>query len=993
VKYGDSKDRLQAGLHRAKVWGLILLVVGSIFGPVLWVGREGGGAEVLITNAITQAEVGMRSNVAAPVATQLTEGEVVRTFGSEDLSIEQKSAIGRCGSATALQQVSNPFNTIVGTLCAMVIGIQNVMYNLLFTSVGFLADASGMSVPGFMRNDSLAGFLANVVPVEFKATNLEGQIINQGGNQLATLVVEVHTIFLRAVNAIIIFIFIGLALLGVTQINVKTYEIKKLLPEIIFGFILANISLFGIRAGLELTARATQLILSINSDFPATAAEVSGAPTVSSSIQQSAVTGNSGDYKIANGSYDSDGTFKLKQPLETVAISSTEIEKQKIAGTPIYTPEFVIRYCAVNAGDAFCLAHSLATVSGSPVTALWDTNDEKAVKAMFGDEYTVQDGTLVKKDKTSSQGIGSTAVGAIRFTLGPIANFFIDQITNTYVAPVLVKVFIQGILNLFLLPIIIMLFLLAAMFSLRVIVIYLLAAVSPLGFFATSISAGGAKAGAKKYMTTLSNWLFQPLLSFFWLWMATQWIQVSMRVGVFQAFNTGRNYVFAFPTFQNLIVYAVVLFCIFRALKSPISQVGEIKAAGKVFEKIAKPADTMSKRAQDAAATPFKAARFGAGKVASGISNASVGAFNEKIKKPYAKFVSEKVDARNPLAKRAMNKEIKKNAVNLQKANPGMTPAQAMNQATASFDQAGWLKDRAKEINEKIMNAEPMAVVFSAFSGKLFDELNKKFDEASESRKKISESRFKSNVENLKLSKSLLADKTRSDVTASAFDDRAKDIAKKVVEGVKTEMLTEAGEKRATRGYSPAVQKLILKNAEKDAKDKAKEELKEVLADPGNSFTDGFDKNLIKNGGLGAVQSFVTTGDIGKPDSADDVERRRKASQSVAGAVKYVQANHGKYADQSDKEVNIDNAMAGIKDVLNQSADGSALLAAYTRAKNAPTKDAKKEHMKGVGIFLTGKKATYNMATGKYSAGGKVDDELGRILKLHDNSLLGKKED
>ncbi len=435
----------------------------------------------------------------------------------------------QCGNV--LKVVARPWLMIAGLVCGLVVTVRAFSIYFLYQSMAFLATASGIK---FTSDIDVSDFiLSAIIPQEFIGIDLQNKLVginsdgvaNGAGATMGSVVITGHSFLLNIVNTLLVLGFILIALANILQIQVKTYELKKMLPTLVVGFIVANFSLFIIRAGLEIVTIVGQGLF-----------EVNGASIISTSQQSLATT--------APAAQRTNGRS------QTVFIPPN-ISDPKTTG-------YTAPGCAPNApADLWCFVRAVSSVGGNPEARL----------------------TVPKSFQAPS---GWAA-------LNPWA--WSGAAVDSLEEPDWTAIIMQAILNLLVLFNAVIFFCLGAVFIIRTIVIYFLAPLSPIGFMGMVVPQ--LKAIGDPFKKNLANWLFMPLNTFFWIWLAFMWVRTSWTIPGFNAVfldtdkaATGGAVYFNLPTIPGIITYIFMMICMMRALKTPDSMAGELKGlVGKITAK------------------------------------------------------------------------------------------------------------------------------------------------------------------------------------------------------------------------------------------------------------------------------------------------------------------------------------------------------------------------------------------------------------------------
>lgn len=138
-------------------------------------------------------------------------------------------------------------------------------------SVGSGSASSGSKAPvsgGACQTSGseIGKFLVAAVPKELQNKNVS---VSLEGPFILGVTGAIRIIL----NSLVLLLFIVIALSNITQISVSTYSIKKLVPGIVIGFLVANFAVFSVRALLEISEQFTGFFLqpSVNKDLTGSA--------------------------------------------------------------------------------------------------------------------------------------------------------------------------------------------------------------------------------------------------------------------------------------------------------------------------------------------------------------------------------------------------------------------------------------------------------------------------------------------------------------------------------------------------------------------------------------------------------------------------------------------------------------------------------------------------------------------------------------------------
>jgi len=183
----------------------------------------------------------------------------------------------RCGSALA---ALNPFQSLRYGICSFVTYGNQLIDSFLVSSVSLLGVTSGIygnfnasqavnpsnfTVDGWNKTPITLdqnSFFGDILPTSV-STPFQ-QVMVDTNTSIGRVVVDTTNLVTRVLNALMIIVFIFIALANILQINVSTYNIRKLLPGLIIGYVLAFASPFLIRAGLEVVSRVGEGVFEIS---------------------------------------------------------------------------------------------------------------------------------------------------------------------------------------------------------------------------------------------------------------------------------------------------------------------------------------------------------------------------------------------------------------------------------------------------------------------------------------------------------------------------------------------------------------------------------------------------------------------------------------------------------------------------------------------------------------------------------------------------------
>jgi hypothetical protein len=161
-------------------------------------------------------------------------------------SSDAATGTDRCGTEPGYH-ISRLFPYI---FCETTLLIMDIGEFLLDMSSSLLLKTSG--IPG---NDDGASNVFDGVEKDTFLGPVQDKLLDTSGGQLTR---TAYNYILGLCNVGVLLLLIVIALANILQVQVNTYSLKKLLPGLIIGLILANMSFFIIRAGLEMSGELSQ---------------------------------------------------------------------------------------------------------------------------------------------------------------------------------------------------------------------------------------------------------------------------------------------------------------------------------------------------------------------------------------------------------------------------------------------------------------------------------------------------------------------------------------------------------------------------------------------------------------------------------------------------------------------------------------------------------------------------------------------------------------
>jgi len=195
-------------------------------------------------------------------------------------------AFNRCGNIdTSVVGIPDIGQAMAAALCQFVVLVQGFSISLLTSSLDVLGRIAG--IKGLQSSVGVdSGLAAQLIPKELTADFLSNalngqQLCSSSGAGCAgsattmactsgstdpsctfhAVLVLAHSIILRAVNVLLILIFLVLALATMLQIQVNNYSVQKLLAPVLIGFLLAQFSFFAIRVMVEASTYAANTVV------------------------------------------------------------------------------------------------------------------------------------------------------------------------------------------------------------------------------------------------------------------------------------------------------------------------------------------------------------------------------------------------------------------------------------------------------------------------------------------------------------------------------------------------------------------------------------------------------------------------------------------------------------------------------------------------------------------------------------------------------------
>lgn len=190
----------------------------------------------------------------------LALGKNAAPFLNGEVAKKMNALSGRLQSADRCGNEQSPgfltANGFMQIICVVAVATQEFSEYILSSSLNMLAQTAGFAsrVPSTdSGSDNLFDFL---VPVEIRTP--PESIIGSSTNDVGRIISKTHSLILTLVNFILLLFFIFIALSNILQIQVSTYQISKMFPQLVIGLILANASIFVIRGVMEAVSYVTE---------------------------------------------------------------------------------------------------------------------------------------------------------------------------------------------------------------------------------------------------------------------------------------------------------------------------------------------------------------------------------------------------------------------------------------------------------------------------------------------------------------------------------------------------------------------------------------------------------------------------------------------------------------------------------------------------------------------------------------------------------------
>lgn len=216
-----------------------------------------------------------------------TYSKIYYTLGQAAVSRASTGSDGktpeRCGGKTGLAAVFNA-DVLNHAVCVLVDVTTSFINGFLSSSAYLLAVSSGVSdankastitIDGTTYDNSKNGFFVGVAGASTQGvTQIPFQLLMVSDAPLGQTVRATTQKVESLLNVILILGFIFVAIVNILQIQMNTYNIRKLVPAMIIGFILALASSFMIRAALEVSSVASAGIFQMTGSSSANGLDV-----------------------------------------------------------------------------------------------------------------------------------------------------------------------------------------------------------------------------------------------------------------------------------------------------------------------------------------------------------------------------------------------------------------------------------------------------------------------------------------------------------------------------------------------------------------------------------------------------------------------------------------------------------------------------------------------------------------------------------------------
>lgn len=198
-----------------------------------------------------------------------TKQGITATTGNPLSAVQQAAGVGAkqevplCGPESYRNSV---MHTFIVTFCSVAVTLNDLAATTLQSSVNFLlynsdvSTGSGVSANPPTITTGFSRLFTNTSSVSNGAqTHIQEIIIDTSKSGAATVVVGAYQLVLNMIGALTIVWFFIIGLANILQIQMNSYAIKKIIPGLIIGYLLAQGSMFIVRAGLEVSSQAASL--------------------------------------------------------------------------------------------------------------------------------------------------------------------------------------------------------------------------------------------------------------------------------------------------------------------------------------------------------------------------------------------------------------------------------------------------------------------------------------------------------------------------------------------------------------------------------------------------------------------------------------------------------------------------------------------------------------------------------------------------------------
>jgi hypothetical protein len=214
------------------------------------------------------------------------DGKVTLATVNDNPTIAGVTIFDRCGDGASF--VSQPSQFFLFQVCLGVVTLMDIGGVFLDMGGTLLLKTSG--IPG--SDDDTANLFSSIDNGSFIGP-VQDKLLDTQGGQLTR---NVYNYVLGFTNVGVLLLLIVIALANILQIQVNVYSLKKLLPGLIVGLILANMSFFLVRAALELSGsiavgvqeqlgkNCTATLAGTTSPTPTTTTTTTGATTAAEPV-------------------------------------------------------------------------------------------------------------------------------------------------------------------------------------------------------------------------------------------------------------------------------------------------------------------------------------------------------------------------------------------------------------------------------------------------------------------------------------------------------------------------------------------------------------------------------------------------------------------------------------------------------------------------------------------------------------------------------------